>query len=113
MPTFPTLTRGPIGDSIIGLRFQGGQSVRTLVQHRADFLSPTRTTAKTSKKAPLPMIEFTVEEIDVLLTWLDFSKDRMRSAPDMPSDVRQTNIQSIEQVSQKLRSARRELASGQ
>ena len=59
------------------------------------------------------MIEFAVEEIDVLLTWLDFSKDRMRSAPDMPSDVRQENIQSIEQVSQKLRSARRELARSQ
>ena len=55
------------------------------------------------------MIEFTVEEIDVLLTWLDFSKERMRSAPDLPSEERQTNIQSIEKVSQKLRTARREM----
>jgi hypothetical protein len=61
------------------------------------------------RQSPTAMVELTVEEIDVLLTWLDFSKDRMRSAPDMPSDVRQTNIQSIEQVAQKLRGARREM----
>jgi hypothetical protein len=58
------------------------------------------------------MLEFTVEEIDVLLTWLDFSKERMRSAADLPAEERQANIQSIEELSQKLRSARREMTRG-
>jgi hypothetical protein len=59
--------------------------------------------------SPVLMVDLTLEDIDVLLTWLEFSKDRMRSAPDLPSDVRLANIQSIEQVSQKLRGAKREM----
>jgi len=58
------------------------------------------------------MIDLTADELDVLLAWLDYAKDRVRVAPDMPADMRQSNIQSIEQVAQKIRSARREMASG-
>jgi len=51
-------------------------------------------------------VELTLEEIETLLTSLDYSKQRVRDAQGTPLPVRQENLDRLDGVAAKLRGAR-------
>jgi hypothetical protein len=52
-------------------------------------------------------VELTSEDIETLLTSLDYSKDRVRNSPDTPAEVRRGNLARLDAVTEKLRTVRR------
>ncbi len=53
-------------------------------------------------------IELDSQDLETLLTSLDYSKQRVSDAPDTPYDVRCENLAKIDTVATKLRDARRQ-----
>lgn len=51
------------------------------------------------------LVNLTHSEIQVLLTALDYSKDRVRNAPGTPASVRQESLVRLDSVAAKLRAA--------
>lgn len=51
-------------------------------------------------------IDVTSDEIETLLTSLDFSKERVRDAQGTPYDVRQQNLARLDSIAGKLREAK-------
>lgn len=51
-------------------------------------------------------VALTEEEIQTLLTSLEYSKQRVRDAPDTPYNVRQEQLSRLDAVSAKLRGSR-------
>lgn len=56
------------------------------------------------------LIDLTPEDIETLLTSIEYSKDRVRSAEGTPNAVRHENLERLDAAAQRLRKARRELA---
>ena len=54
------------------------------------------------------VVDLTPEEVETLLTSLEYSKDCIRSAADTPYAVRQENLARLDAAAQKLRSTRKE-----
>ena len=52
----------------------------------------------------LVMISLSPEEIEVLLTSLNYSKQRIRDGKDTPIEIKRENLSKIESVAIKLRS---------
>jgi hypothetical protein len=53
------------------------------------------------------VVDLTSEEVETLLTSLDYSKDRIRNAQDTPYAVRQESMARLDNAAQKLRHAKR------
>lgn len=51
------------------------------------------------------VIDLTREEIETLLTSLEYSRQRISEAPGTPYDVRRDNLARIDAVAEKLRQA--------
>jgi hypothetical protein len=51
--------------------------------------------------------ELTSEDIETLLTSLEYSKDRVRNSQNTPAEVRRENLDRLDAVAEKLRAARR------
>jgi len=52
-------------------------------------------------------VELSPEDLDTLITSLEYSKRAVRDARDTPYDVRRQNLERLDAVAQTLRSARR------
>ena len=52
-------------------------------------------------------VDLTGEDIETLLTSIEYSKQRIRDAPDTPYAVRQENLARLDTVADKLRSVRK------
>jgi len=52
------------------------------------------------------LVDLTPNEIQDLLTSLDYSKDRVRNAPGVPPSVRQENLARLDSVATKLKAAK-------
>lgn len=53
------------------------------------------------------IVDLTADELQTLLTSLDYSKQRVRDAPDTPYGVRQENLARLDAAAEKLRTARK------
>jgi hypothetical protein len=51
-------------------------------------------------------VELSPEDLDTLITSLEYSQRAVRDARDTPPDVRQQNLERLDAVAEKLRSAR-------
>jgi len=49
------------------------------------------------------IVDLTAEDIETLLTSLEYSKQRISEAPDTPYDVRRANLARLASVAEKLR----------
>ncbi len=54
------------------------------------------------------LVDLSPQDIEVLLTSLEHSKQRVRDAPDTAHDVRQENLQRLDAVAENLREAKRQ-----
>jgi hypothetical protein len=52
-------------------------------------------------------VDLTIEEIETLLTSLDYSKQHVRDAPETPYEVRRENLSRLDAVATKLREVRK------
>jgi hypothetical protein len=52
-------------------------------------------------------VDLTLSDIETLLTSVEYSKQRIRDAPDTPQAVRQENLDRLDTVAEKLRRARK------
>lgn len=51
------------------------------------------------------IVDLTADEVEAVLQSLDYSKDRVRSAPDTPHEIRRETLARLDAAAEKLRNA--------